>query len=81
MEEKSDRMQVQVFTRNYQLAGYVSILSGVRLTDYMNESKSFVPVTDVRVYDHGGRSVFAAAFLNVRRDAIELIVPASEIDA
>jgi len=79
MNENSDKMQVHIFTHQFKLVGYLSIFSGVRLTDYMNEAKAFLSITDVRAYDLAGQAIFAAGFLNVRRDSIELIVPVNEL--
>ncbi|MDZ7832384.1 MAG: hypothetical protein U5L07_11590 [Desulfobacterales bacterium] len=81
MNESNDRMEVHIFTRQFKIVGNLSIYPGVRLTDYMNESKPFVSVTDVVVYDRDGQHVFAAGFLNLRRDEIELILPSAELKA
>lgn len=78
MEEKSDRMEVHIFTGQFKLIGNISIYSGVRLTDYMNESKPFVSVTDVRGFDLDGQERFAADFLNIRRDDISIIIPSDK---
>ena len=80
MDERSDKMSVRVYTHQFQLIGDLSIFAGVRLTDYMNESKPFVSLTDVKAYDREGRTLFGSAFLNVRRDSIELIVPEDQVN-
>ncbi len=79
MEEKDDRMEVHIFTSQFKLIGHISIYSGVRLTDYMNESKPFVSLTDVRGYDLYGKELFVAGFLNVRRDDISIIIPSDKL--
>lgn len=79
MDERSDKMQVRVYTPQFQLTGDLTIYTGVRLTDYMNEAKSFISLTDVKAWDREGRLLFDTAFLNVRRDSIELIVPVNQL--
>lgn len=81
MNESSDRMEVHIFTRQFKIVGNLSIYPGVRLTDYMNESKPFISVTDAVVHDRDGQHVFAAGFLNLRRDEIELILPSAGLKA
>ncbi len=81
MNDNTDRMEVHIFTRQFKIVGNLSIYPGVRLTDYMNESKPFVSVTDAVVYGRDGQHVFAAGFLNLRRDEIELILPSAELKA
>lgn len=79
MNERSDKMKVRVYTHQFQLTGDLSIFTGVRLTDYMNESKPFISLTGVNACDREGRTLFGSAFLNVRRDSIELIVPVDQL--
>lgn len=80
MDNNSERMEVHIFTRQFKLVGSIGIYSGVRLTDYMNESKPFVSITDVKGYNFTGEVLFAAGFLNLRRDEIVLIIPSDQLD-
>jgi hypothetical protein len=75
MNDDAGRQKVIIFTRHFEIKGDLAIYQGVRLTDYMNESKSFVSVTDVEVKDRSGEMRFKAKFLNVRRDEIVIILP------
>ena len=77
MNDDAGKQRVIIFTHHFEIKGYVSLYRGVRLTDYMNESKSFISVTDAEVkhHQHNGATVMKTAFLNVRRDDIEIIVP------
>lgn len=79
MNENTDKMLVHIYTRQFKLVGYLSIFSCVRLSDYLNEAKPFIPITDAKAYDFTGRALFAAGFLNVRRDGIEFIVQAGQL--
>ena len=37
---------IVILTDTLRIEGTLGIFSGVRLTDYMNESKPFIPITD-----------------------------------
>jgi hypothetical protein len=77
MSDDAEKQKVIIFTNHFEIKGYISIYQGVRLTDYMNESKLFISVTDaeVRHHQHNGKTVMKTTFLNVRKDDIEIIVP------
>ena len=71
------RTRVTIFTGSYRVKGYIDLLPGARMTDFMTEAKSFIAVTDAEVYELevGGRQLLQAPFLNVSRDHIQVIVP------
>jgi len=75
MSDDSEKQKVIIFTRQFEVKGNLHIYEGVRLTDFMNESKPFIPVTDVEVKRLNGEVFMKAMFLNVQRDEIEIIVP------
>jgi len=75
MNDDAGKQKVIIFTRQFEIRGNLNIYQGVRLTDYMNESKSFISVTDVEVKRPSGEILMQAGFLNVRKNDIEIIVP------
>jgi hypothetical protein len=72
-----DRTKVTIFTSSYRVRGYIDLVPGARITDFMAESRDFIAVTKAEVWElqPGGRQVAAAPFLNVSRDHIEIILP------
>ena len=72
------RTKVTILTRSYRIKGYVDLIPGSRLTDFMDECKDFIAITDAEVMEPplGGREILNTAFLNVSRDSIEIITPA-----
>ncbi len=74
MEEKT---KVTIFTSSYRVKGYIDLLPGARVTDFMAEAKDFIAVVNAEVWElqPGGRQVASAAFINVSRDHIEIILP------
>jgi hypothetical protein len=77
MATDESRTKVTILTGNYRIKGYIDLLPGARLTDYIVEAKDFVAVTNAEVYESvlGGRQVLTAPFINVNRDHIQIVTP------
>ena len=77
MQPDPNRTRVTIFTGSYRIKGYIDLIPGARVTDYMAEAKSFIAVTDAEVWELqlGGRQIIAAPFLNVCREHIQVIAP------
>ena len=77
MPDDSSKTRVTILTGTYRIRGYIDLLPNARLTDYMTGAKDFIALTDAEVWEPtlGGRQVFAAPFLNLRRDHIQVIAP------
>jgi predicted naringenin-chalcone synthase len=71
------KTKVTIFTTTYRVKGYIDLLPGARVTDFMAEAKDFIAMVNAEVWElhPGGRQVAAAAFLDVSRDHIEIILP------
>ena len=72
-----ERTKVTSFTSSYRVRGYIDLVPGARLSDFMAEARDFIAVTHAEVWElqPGGRQVASAPFLNVSRDHIEIILP------
>jgi hypothetical protein len=72
-----DRTKVTIFTSTYRIRGFIELVPGARITDFMAESRDFIAVTNAEVWElqPGGRQVASAPFLNVSRAHIEIILP------
>ena len=72
-----EKTKVTILTSTYRVRGYIDLVPGARISDFMKEARDFIAVTDAEVWELtvGGRQVAAAAFLNVSRDHIEIILP------
>lgn len=75
MEES--RTRITILTGTYRIKGYIDLLPGARLTDFIIEAKSFVAVTDAEVWELsiGGRQVLEAPFIDVSKDHIQIVMP------
>jgi hypothetical protein len=69
--------KVTIFTGSYRIKGYIDLIPGARVTDFMAEAKEFIAVTHAEVWELevGGRQLMSAPFLNVSRDHIQVIAP------
>lgn len=75
MNMDENKTKVSILTGTYRVKGYIELLPGARLTDYLAESKDFIAVTDAEVWDLGSRHVLNAPFINVSRDHIQIVTP------
>jgi hypothetical protein len=80
MEENpmdNNKTKVTILTGSYRIKGYIDLMPGARVTDYLIEAKNFIAVTDAEVWEAGERRVLTAPFLNVSRDFIQVVMPES----
>ena len=77
MPGEESRTKITIFTGSYRVKGYIDLIPGARVTDYMTEAKPFIAVTDAEVWELevGGRQLMSAPFLNVSREHIQVIAP------
>jgi len=77
MAEGDSRTKVTILTGSYRIKGFIDLLPGARVTDYMREARDFIAVTDAEVWELqiGGRQLMSAPFLDVNREHIQVITP------
>jgi hypothetical protein len=77
MDASESKTKVTILTGSYRIKGYIDLLPGARVTDYMAEAKEFIALTDAEVWElvPGGRQLQKAPFMNVSRHHIEIILP------
>ena len=75
MTTAENRMKVTILTGTYRVKGYIELLPGARVTDYLIESKGFIALTDAEVWELGNRHVLNASFINVSLDHIQIVTP------
>ena len=73
------KTEVVVLTRYYRIEGEIDLIPGARMTDFMNEARRFVVVTDATVTDLSGKELVRGEFVNVLVDNIEVILPAESV--
>ena len=77
MQTDESKTKVTILTSSYRVKGYIDLLPGSRVTDFMSEARDFIAVTSAEVWElqPGGRQVASAPFINVSREHIEIIFP------
>jgi hypothetical protein len=77
MSTHEGKTRVTILTGTYRIKGYIDLLPGARVTDYMQESREFVAVMDAEIHEAevAGREVMTAPFIDVNRNHIQIIAP------
>jgi hypothetical protein len=76
MASEESRTTITILTDSYRIKGFIDLLPGSRITDYLVESKDFIAVTNAEVWDHD-RKVLSAPFINVALSHIQVVMPGS----
>ena len=77
MGSNENKTKVAILTGTYHIKGFIDLLPGARLTDFMDGARDFVAVTDAEVFETGEsiRHVMNTPFLNVSRKHIQIVTP------
>ena len=75
MKREENRTKVTILTDTYRIKGYIELIPGARLTDFMIEAREFIAVTDAEVTELGGRLVLTEPFLDVSRNHVQVVIP------
>src|SRR5256885_5622944 len=67
-----NKTRVTILTGTYRIKGYIELMPGARVTDYMVEAKDFIAATEAEVWELGDRKVMSAPFLNEDRKSTRL---------
>ena len=68
---------VVVLTSEYKISGFIDLMPGSRLTDYITAARSYFAMTDAVVEDVGsGKTLFKGKFIDINRDSVVMILPA-----
>ncbi|HWQ37781.1 MAG TPA: hypothetical protein VNM24_04090 [Burkholderiales bacterium] len=70
-----NKTKVTILTGSYRIKGYIDLMPGARVTDYMIDAKDFIAVTEAEVWEAGDRKVASAPFINVSREHIQVVIP------
>lgn len=75
MAADENKTKVTILTGTYRIKGYIDLIPGARVTDYLVESKDFIAVTDAEIWELADRRIMVAPFINVSRNHIEVVAP------
>jgi hypothetical protein len=74
-DDTQNRTKVTFLTSTYRIHGYVELVPGARVTDYIHDAKAFIAITDAEVRSPDGQMVLQVPFLNLSRDQIVIVTP------
>ncbi len=77
MNDDETKTKVTILTDAYRIKGYIELIPGARITDFLADSKDFIAVTDAEVWELaiGGRQILAVPFIDVSLDHIQIVTP------
>ena len=73
------KTQVIILTKDFRIEGDIDLIPGSRLTNFMNDVKKIMVVTDATVKDHDGKEILRGKFIDVLVRNIEIILPADSV--
>ncbi len=75
MSTHENKTRVTILTGSYRIKGYIDLLPGARVTDFMQESREFIAVMEAEIHEKevAGREVLVAPFIDVNRSHIQII--------
>ncbi len=73
------KTEVIILTKDFKIEGEIDLVPGARLTDFMNETNTFMVVTSAVVTDHNQKEILRSDFINVLIANIEIILPAEKV--
>lgn len=74
MATHENHTKIIILTGSYRIKGYIDLLPGARVTDYIIGAKNFIALMDAEVWAVGGAGqVLTASFIDVSRDQIQVI--------
>lgn len=71
------RTAVVVLTSEYKISGFIDLMPGSRLTDYITSARSYFAMTEALVEDiRSNKTLFKGKFIDLNRDSVVMILPA-----
>ena len=70
-----NKTKVTILTGTYRIKGYIELMPGARVTDFMVEAKDFIAVTEAEIWELGDRKIMSVPFINVSRRHVQIIMP------
>ena len=82
---QKEKKVIIAYTYQFKIKGTLFTPPGTRLSDFMSlmsglGQKKFLPVTDALVTDVFGNEICRTRFLELNRDEIVFLLPASELE-
>ena len=76
--QKIDREQrkVAIIVPGFRVEGKIHMLPKMRLSEFVNTARQFIPVTQAEVFSSdGSRKLYSSEFMEINRDSIITMIP------
>jgi hypothetical protein len=73
-----DLILSHIQTQTYHIRGYVHVRKGERMSDELNQTNLFLPVTNAEIHSPEGEILYITDFLVVNREHIVWLMPVEE---
>jgi hypothetical protein len=73
-----DLILSHIQTQTYHIRGYVHVRKGERMSDELNQTNLFLPVTNAEIHSPEGKILYITDFLVVNREHIVWLMPVEE---
>ncbi len=78
MKAELDREHVIIFTPHHRIEGELHLPSTVRISDRLNQSKDFLPITNARVFALDGRLLYETSAVMVHKAHVVMMMERHE---
>ncbi len=75
-----DAVQTVIQTSTNRIRGNMYVRAGERVSDYLNKSADFLPITDAEIYDLNGNRLYRAPFLAVNMNLVVWVMPQEKVN-
>lgn len=76
---KSKKISVKIFSANYIFEGNVHLINQQkRVTEIINDSRTFINLTDVKITSKTEKKSYIVPFLAINKNIIDFIIQSSE---
>jgi len=75
-ESYVEKLPVIILTDKFRIKCKINLLRGVRLTDFIQTERDFIPVLEAEVWSlENPQKIIATEFLNISKSHIQIITP------
>jgi hypothetical protein len=78
MAQKIEREQrkVAIIDPGFRIEGKIHMLPRMRLSEFVNTSRQFIPITEAEVFSSdGSKKLYTSEFMEINRDSIITMIP------
>lgn len=71
-----EQRKVAIIVPGFRIEGKIHMLPKMRLSEFVNTARQFIPVTEAQVYSSdGSRKLYSCDFMEINRGSIITMIP------